>query len=204
MCDNTEMSKVTYPNWFAQTAQENFEEHLKEFIGKDNLLFLQIGAFTGDASVWLADNILTGTNSVLVDVDTWAGSDEEVHDAMDFDDVFKTYLEKVKDKKNIEHYQSKSIDFLPIINGEFDFIYIDGDHTASGVIDDAIFSWRMLKPGGIMAFDDYTWTSTKGKLFEPSPSINYFMWVKQHDLTPITMNGQLWVRKNDNKEVAQG
>ena len=72
-----------YPNWFEMTAKENFESQLTPLAGKFGLRFLQIGAFTGDASVWLVDNILTQKNSVLEDVDIWTGSDEEEHKDMD-------------------------------------------------------------------------------------------------------------------------
>jgi len=39
----------------------------------------------------------------------------------------------------------------------FDFIYIDGDHTAPAVLTDACMAWPLLKSGGIMLFDDYHW-----------------------------------------------
>jgi len=194
-----------YPNWFEQTAKANFEEHLKEYAGKPNLQFLQIGAFTGDASVWLLDNILTDKSSNLTDIDTWLGSDEDMHDAMDFQDVFKTYWKKIKKYENIKSHQCSSEDFLrssfPIM---YDFIYIDGDHTANGVLTDAVMAFGLLKPGGIMAFDDYTWQSPEGALFSPPASINFFFWAKQLELTPIVINSQLWVRKNDNTQIAQG
>jgi predicted O-methyltransferase YrrM len=38
---------------------------------------------------------------------------------------------------------------------QFDFIYIDGNHCCDNVLADAVMSWTMLKPGGIMLFDDY-------------------------------------------------
>jgi len=39
--------------------------------------------------------------------------------------------------------------------GAFDFIYIDGDHSSSQVLTDAVLAFRLLRTGGIMAFDDY-------------------------------------------------
>ena len=93
---------MIYPDWFTQTAKPNFEKHLAHLAGQDDLSFLQLGAFTGDASVWLADNILTGKYNLLIDVDTWQGSDESAHKTMDFSDVYKTYLEKVKKYRTVE------------------------------------------------------------------------------------------------------
>ena len=82
-----------YPNWFVG-RQNNFELYLSSFAGKPDLKFLQLGAFTGDASVWMLDNILTDKSSILTDVDTWKGSDESEHKAMDFTDVYNVYISK--------------------------------------------------------------------------------------------------------------
>jgi hypothetical protein len=62
---------MNYPNWFEMTAKHNFQTYLAEFKDKPNLKFLQLGVYTGDASVWLCNNILTVKGSVLIDVDTW-------------------------------------------------------------------------------------------------------------------------------------
>ena len=188
---------MIYPNWFKQTAEHNFNTYLSEYAGKPDLRFLQIGAFTGDASVWLCENILTHDTSTLVDVDTWRGSDEEVHHQMDFDDVYKVYEEKIAPFNRVLRFKMTSGEFFdrgPNFNG-FDFIYIDGDHTASGVIDDAVMAWPLLKSGGILAFDDYTWLHPDGELYMPKPSINFFIWSKQKQLDIIESNNQLWVRK---------
>lgn len=40
-------------------------------------------------------------------------------------------------------------------NNRFDLIYIDGDHNAQAVLEDAVISWRLLKKGGVLLFDDY-------------------------------------------------
>jgi predicted O-methyltransferase YrrM len=190
---------MTYPNWFAMTAEQNFAEHLDEYKGQKNLRFLQIGTFTGDASVWLAENVLTNKTSILYDVDTWQGSKEEAHESMDFADVERTYDEKVKPYHNVKKYKMTSEYYLLTQTSEsFDFIYIDGDHTAAGVLADAVSAWRCLRPGGIMAFDDYTWGHPDGELYTPKPAINFFAWSYQNQLQVIEHNGQFWVRKNDN------
>src|SRR4051812_16718910 len=79
------------PNWVAAYADGFFERHLTSLAGKPGLRFLQIGAFTGDASVWLLENILTDPSAFLVDVDTWSGSDEPEHEPFDWADVESTY-----------------------------------------------------------------------------------------------------------------
>jgi hypothetical protein len=45
---------------------------------------------------------------------------------------------------------------LPGLKKEYyDFVYIDGSHRSRDALVDAVFSWRLLKPGGYMIFDDY-------------------------------------------------
>ncbi len=39
----------------------------------------------------------------------------------------------------------------------YDLIFIDGDHRRDAVYTDACMSWLLLKRGGFMVFDDYTW-----------------------------------------------
>jgi hypothetical protein len=64
---------MEYPNWFNHTAKANFEKFLTK---KDGSVALQLGVYTGDASLWMLQNI---PNLKLTDVDTWQGSDEEEH-----------------------------------------------------------------------------------------------------------------------------
>lgn len=191
MCD------MEYPNWFEQTARENFEKFLTPLAGKDRLGFLQLGAFTGDASVWMAENILTGKYSILMDVDTWKGSAEEAHDAMDFDDVRKTYLDKVTPYKSIHSYIGTTVDFFSEHNYKEinDFIYIDADHTTVGVLVDAELGWRRLKSGGIMAFDDYTWGADSPPELTPTLGIDLFLARHEGKYEVLVINQQVWIKK---------
>ena len=191
-----------YPNWFKITAEENFKSQLMPLAGKFGLRFLQIGAFTGNASVWLVDNILTQRNSVLEDVDTWSGSDEQEHKEMDWLDVERTYDSRIAFRPNVIKYKMDSKEFLRSIEKvTFDFIYIDGDHTAEGVLQDAVLGWRLLKPGGIMAFDDYLWEDPRGIEFQPGWSIDTFVGAVKDESEVLLSNSQVWLRKNDDRSL---
>jgi hypothetical protein len=189
-----------YPNWFAQTAQPNFEQFLLPKSGKHNLHYLQLGAFTGDASVWLCQNVLNDYTCLLTDVDTWQGSDEPDHETMDFDDVFNTYLNKVGDyESTVIVKRTTTVDFLTSEYAKeqiYDFIYVDADHTTVGVLLDAELSWPLLKSGGIMAFDDYTWGHESGDpRLAPMVGIDLFLHRHQLDYELLAKNTQVWVRK---------
>jgi predicted O-methyltransferase YrrM len=170
---------ITYPNWFACYADTFFAHHLTPLAGRPGLRFLQIGAFTGDASLWLFEHILTGPGATLVDVDTWEGSDEPAHDAFDFADVERVYDERTSglvESGRLHKFKGTSLSFFQNTGAlylyDFDFIYIDGDHTAFNVLVDAVCAYPLLKVGGLIAFDDYLWKSGKGWRHDPGPAID--------------------------------
>lgn len=192
-----------YPNWFAVTAQHNFEKHLLPLAEHPALRFLQLGAYTGDASLWMLENILTGQYSRLSDVDTWQGSKEELHESMDFEEVYEIYLNKIsKYRKQVHVQRFTTTDYLlgqygcdrPL--GEYyDFIYVDADHTTVGVILDAELSWPLLRSGGIMAFDDYYWGSNLPLHLRPRPGIDLFLLRHEGEYELLEKNEQVWIKK---------
>ena len=190
-----------YPNWFATSAQYNFEALLKPLAGRSDLNFLQLGVFTGDASLWLLENILTSETSNLTDVDTWEGSDEPDHEPMDFDDVWQTYLKKITSHLNVYFLRQTTTDYLVNTLSDppykmFDFIYVDADHTTVGVLLDAELSWPLLKSGGIMAFDDYTWGHESGDpRLAPQVGIDLFLHRHLGSYELLAKNTQVWLCK---------
>lgn len=189
---------MEFPNWFASNpSQENFIRILEPFKNKPNLSFLQLGAFTGDASVWLMDNILTDSSSILTDVDTWEGSDEEAHDKINFEEVFKLYKSRMRKYNNAYHHKTTTHKFLRFHpeDYKYDFIYIDADHTAVGTMLDAELSWDLLKTNGLLAFDDYEWRSGRGDEFDPAPGINTFLNRHKGEFDIIHKGWQVWVVK---------
>jgi predicted O-methyltransferase YrrM len=189
---------TTYPNWFVG-QQYNFENHLLHLQGKPNLRFLQIGVFTGDASIWLCENILTDRTSWLYDIDTWAGSNEREHEQIDFDKVFEFYEDRIGALKSTIRLRMTSDDYFAGNNTvRFDFIYIDGDHTSHQVAKDADSAWKLLKHGGIMAFDDYLWGKDITPESTPRPAIDRFLAKYTGEYELLSQDYQVWIRKNDN------
>ena len=186
------------PNWFQNDGLKNFETHLKE-LGTRPCRLLQIGAYTGDASVWLYNNVLYNyTDSVLVDVDTWEGSDEPVHHDMNWGTVEQIYDSKTaaaRDNRQIVKYKGTSDSFFRNNVEWYDFIYIDGDHTAYGVIKDAVSSFEILKPGGIIAFDDYQWSAGLGLTKEPKIAIDAFYQIYSDKIEVLVNDYQFWIKK---------
>ena len=168
------------PKWFDGMIP-NFELLLKDFKGKPNLKFLQVGVFTGAASKWLLDNILTDQSSFLIDVDPWFGrldidfdsiknqnyikpgktnfTQKEVAEALIWsgNEIEYMYDQKMLPYKNVKKNKTVSNDFFNKNKEMFDFIYIDGDHTAEAVYKDANNALKFINVNGIVAFDDYEW-----------------------------------------------
>jgi hypothetical protein len=203
------MTVTEFPDWFSAYAKPNFEKYLIPLAGVDNLKFLQLGVYTGDASRWLLENVLTGDYSRLTDVDTWEGSDEEVHESIDFEEVFNVY------KKNILKFTVNEKEVYYPVNtcrtttiswflnredywncyGHYDFIYIDADHTAAGVLVDAELSWQVLKPSGLLAFDDYQWGAHLPASKSPKLGIDLFLERHAGEYEILEQGLQVWLRK---------
>ena len=185
-----------FPNWF-DGQKYNFENHLLHLQDKPNIRFLQVGVYTGDASIWLAENILTNPTSSLIDVDTWAGSDEPEHFRIDFEHVYEYYRRRLTPYKNVGWVRKTSDSFFSKVAEElFDFIYIDGDHTKEQVTKDANNAWRCLKPNGILAFDDYMWGQDVPEHLTPRPAIDDFLAKHKGTYNLLNKDYQVWIQKN--------
>lgn len=77
----------------------------------------------------------------------------------------------------------------------YGFIYIDGSHIARDVLTDACMAWPLLKPKGIMVFDDYLWGEPRDILHRPKPAIDAFVNLFAEDLNIVHVGYQLIVQK---------
>ena len=189
---------MSYPNWFADgKAVNNFSAYLSKH--KDTKVdFLQLGAYTGDATKWLFENVLTHPESTLTDVDTWEGSDEVAHKQMDWKSVEQTYDDKNKEWLESGRLIKKKMttgEFFTSNNKQFDFVYVDADHHAIWALKDGLEGYSFLKNGGILAFDDYMWGPNLPKEDRPGPGIDAFLICYANRTTVLERGLQVWLRK---------
>lgn len=189
-----------YPNWFASAGGElNFSTHLVKFKGL-KVDFVQLGAYTGDATKWLFENILTHPESTLTDVDTWEGSNEEIHKQMDWKDVETVYNEKNSqwlDEGRLIKKKMTTDEFFALNDKQFDFVYVDADHTAMAVLKDGLNGYASLKANGIIAFDDYLW-GVENKLDVmsiPKTALDALLIYFRKETTVLDINLQVWLKK---------
>ena len=75
--------------------------------------------------------------------------------------TYETFLRNIEQSDHKEKFKVKrgysNVEILKFEDDYFDIIYIDGNHESEYVLEDAVLSFRKLKPNGIMIFDDYGW-----------------------------------------------
>ena len=187
-------------DWFSEKNPEKvviqFEEFLSEFKGKP-CMFLEIGSFEGMSTIWMLENILTEESSQIFCIDAWA---EWTGDAFV---RFVSNINKTGFRNKVHIVKGDSSEELRVFpNHYFDFIYVDGNHDEKAVIKDAIGSFRVLKRGGIIAFDDYLLGvrypnshGSKAKNGSAKKAIDYFIETFKDELDVIHNDYQLWIRK---------
>jgi len=187
-------------DWFSENNPEKvvrqFDEFLSEFKDKP-CMFLEIGSFEGMSTIWMLENILTEESSQIFCIDAWA---EWTGDAFV---RFVSNINKTGLKDKVHIVKGDSSEELRIFPKEyFDFIYVDGNHDEKAVIKDAIGSFRILKKGGIIAFDDYLLgisypnsPGSKAMNGSTKKAIDYFLDVFQDELEIIHKDYQVWIKK---------
>jgi predicted O-methyltransferase YrrM len=180
--------------WF----DSGFTKHINHLKYKD-VKFLEIGSFEGLSTNFFLEYFLTSDNATITVIDPWikysestvaniSGLDNLIND--NTYDLFLQNTEKYKDK--IIKYKGFSKDVLPTLKQEYDFIFIDGDHSTEAVLQDAIDSFKLLKVNGIMAFDDYEWEWDNTS---PKPAINQFISDYADKIEVLEKNYQLTLKK---------
>lgn len=189
-------------DWFAQAEQvwPQLIPHLPGEAGGRR--FLEIGSFEGRSTVWIMENMMVDGDYMLC-IDTWEGGEE--HGAEDMDAVFNRFRANVqiaREKtgiKSVGHSRQTSTaglaEELADWAGVYDFIYIDGSHTAPDVLTDACMAWPLLKPKGMMVFDDYMWGNPRDILHRPKPAIDAFCNIFAETAEIVHVGYQLVVRK---------
>ncbi len=189
------MEPVYTVDWFSGNISL-WSHCLREF--KDRPVnALEIGSFQGRSSRWLFENILTHPDARLTCVDTFEGSEE--HYAVpglltNLRGLFDHNLKPYEEKLTVLVGSSQSI--LRTHSDSYDFAYVDGDHHAPSVLEDAMNAFRLLKYGGILIFDDYLWTGGgPDPTQNPKLAIDAFLAVNAKRLLVLFKDYQVIVRK---------
>lgn len=165
-----------------------WQHHFGHLRGRPGLRILEIGSFEGRSAVWFLENILTTDDASIVCVDPFYR--EEAEERFDKNIALTGVGHKVTKVK------ARSDEYLAALpDDRYDLIYIDGGHDAQTVLFDAILSWPLLRPGGLLLFDDYEWDPEKPPHERPQISIDVFLAIFSAEITVVHQGYQVIVRK---------
>lgn len=115
---------------------------------------IEIGSYEGRSALWLLEHQFRHPASKLICVDVFADAEQP----NSYWHKFKHNVLESPHGQRAEIFKGSSFDFLSKFVSEqrkCDFIYVDGSHRASDVLEDLILSFRALSVGGLLICDDY-------------------------------------------------
>ena len=145
---------------------------------------LEIGVWEGRSSIHFCEQFLTHPDSRLVCLDPKPQP------------VFESNLKAAGVRWRVEFHKSDSRKHLQQFTDEqFDIAYIDGSHEAADVLRDGLNVLPLMKPGGLMIFDDYLHNDLPGRHIMPGVGIDCFLQVcAPHYVEEIARDWQITVR----------
>jgi len=163
---------------------------------------LEVGCYEGASACYLINTLARDQSIEIHCVDSWVGGAEHRSEGVDMQAVesrFRHNTQVAIDNSpfNVElvihkGYSDRCLARL-VSEGKsdyFDFVYIDGSHQAPDVLCDAVLGFKLLKVGGVLAFDDYLWAdaspTSKDPLRCPKPAIDAFVNINFRKLHILT------------------
>lgn len=182
-------------NWF-EIHIPYWERNLSSLRGK-TINVLEIGVFEGRSTTWIIEELFSSSESKLVAIDLfesfWGDG------GYDHEKTFRENIAKSGKGEQVEIIKNNSFAALIKLNEQnqtkFDFIYVDGSHSACDVMSDAVLAWNLLKDGGIMIFDDYEWDYYHEEYNNPRIAIDCFLKCYQSQIEIIYKRYQVAIRK---------
>jgi len=125
-----------------------------------NSIMAEIGVFQGSFSK-VINTLLTPKELHLIDVfkGTICSGDKDGNNLIwaNLDHEFNVLKIFFKDMKSVKLHKGKSEEILKTFSNDyFDVIYIDGDHSYEGAMNDLKLAKEKIKIGGIISGHDYT------------------------------------------------
>lgn len=194
--------------WFENSAKAIWDGLLPQL--RPNRV-LEIGSYEGASVCHLIESNNWTENLHIICIDTWDGGVEHkarginmvsVEDRFDYNiamaqerNTAQCTVFKVKGRSN-----SCCAELIHRQNDPFDFIYIDGSHQAPDVLTDAVNCFQLLRIGGVIGFDDYTWNENLSygvdPLRSPKIAVDAFTTIFSRKIKFInTPNHQMYVQK---------
>jgi predicted O-methyltransferase YrrM len=188
------------PGWF--DFQDIYDFAIDKF--SDGAKFVEIGGWFGRSSCYMGERILQSNKKItLYTIDLWnhgghtsMGHAETIKNrGGSMLSAFRSYIEEAGVQHIVNPIQGNSNQVHENFENEsLDFIYIDGDHSWTGVKNDITLWWPKLKPGGIMAGHDYF---EYGKYTDAGRAVDYCFNLDNRNLSKSALirNGSWIIEK---------
>jgi len=196
-------------NWFDVTARQIWDTLIPQI---NPTTILEIGSFEGASACYLIAKCASKGPIELHCVDTWVGGIEHQKAGDNMTEVERRFLDNTKVAREkvphpvdlVIHKGLSSTCLAEILSrgllNYFDLIYVDGSHQAPDVLSDAVFSFPLLKVGGVMIFDDYLYgRNSRDPLHGPKCAVDSFLDVYFHKMKIVwSPNSQVVAKKVSN------
>lgn len=197
-----ETNKFFTADWFSN-GLINFE-YAKTQMGALPVSILEIGCHEGRSTCWMLENLLAQHGTITC-IDPFSHSplsafrNEHPPENRIIEQIFRhnTSLAKGPDQtiRLMPTLSFYALAELITESQQFDFVYIDGSHSADEVLADAVMAFGLLKNNGYMIFDDYLWKDAAESLDRPKMSIDAFVNMFQKHIDVKLINYQYVIQK---------
>ncbi|MDX2228652.1 MAG: class I SAM-dependent methyltransferase [Leptolyngbyaceae cyanobacterium bins.349] len=202
--------------YYAQVAQRGYEftedwfsinipvwqYFLTQFVDMPDLRALEIGSWEGRSTCWLLDHVLTHPSARITCVDTFAGSVEhevlcEQDQVHTIEQRFDANIAKTGSSEKVRKLVGSSQAMLrSLIPDSYHLAYIDASHVAADVLEDTLLTWRLVKVGGAIIFDDYGFQFPEGVTEDPPKlAIDAFLNIFDKKIRLIHQGYQVLIEK---------
>lgn len=147
-------------DWFSHSLLV-WEQFLQPLKGMPDLRILEIGSGEGRSTCWLLENIAIDLAARITCIDPFEGSAEQeglINQSMlkTVEQRFDWNIEKTGTPEKVRKVVGTSQTVLrSLIPNTYHLAYINGSQIASDVLEDALLTWRLVKMGGLLIFEDY-------------------------------------------------
>lgn len=160
------ISAKNVQGWLSENAGITLYELVLKF--SPNGTIVELGAWKGLSTLWLANGVKDRGNGRLYSIDTWAGTENEaVHAEMlkDYDEnqLYNEFLTNIKNAGVAEYVEPLRMTTIQAsriwsVENPIGVLLIDADHSYESVKKDFEFWSPLVADGGLIVFDDVpTW-----------------------------------------------
>jgi hypothetical protein len=207
-----EMERTIDSSYFARDpfsrSITRWKSVLSSIEDADAVNCVEIGCYEGHFAKWIVENLIKNKpNSRLYCIDTWKEEDEPIHTnyALQPEDRFMSNLSSYIDDGKVvvmkgESQYALSLLLTDQVKGEleeFDFVHISGSHMAADVLSNMVIGFHLLKIGGIMIVDDYSWSLYRDERKTPKLAIDSFFKCFRGQFKPIESEPQIILKKTE-------